>query len=615
MQKIKNIARTGMFYVLALVIATGAPLTAFADDGSEESPETYTYNAETGRWDSSKWRYDAATNTYVPAVTPKPTPPPQSETLSEENTPSDEALADDTAQTTAQPAVANNEVDTSKTVTTEENVSSNPTVNNTINSDATSGNASVGSNGTAGDASTGNASADATVINSVHSTIGGETTGVAHFTTDIYGDVYGDITLGPNLNGASKILNSANVDGTTNINTNSELNNNVNLAATSGDADVTNNTNAGSATTGNATAMANIFNLINTIVGANKSFVGTINIHGNLNGDILISPEFIPQLIASNADSTTTIDMPLSTNINDDQSIVNNVNLNAATGDATVDSNTNAGSATTGTAQTKLTILNLTGHEVVAENCMLVFVNVKGKWVGMIVDAPGATSAAIGSGVTRNTVSNSGTLNADNKSRITNNINLAAKSGDASVTGNTNAGGAKSGDASAVANIANISSSVFNLTGWFAILTINIDGDWWGDFGVDTEYGNAIPLTGVAAAPSGPAAPSSPNLRFGFVPHAPNAQASAALLQATGGEVSAGTNSAPEQVQAVLAAAKVHPKVKEILEPASSAKHVGSVDPLAIFMMISGGVIAFAPLGLGLLRRHGSFLATFRPRV
>ncbi len=613
MQKIKRIVRNAALYVSALIVATGIPLTTFAEDASQEPPETYTYNAETGRWDSSKWRYDAATNTYVPVTTPQPVPPPQPEPSSD-TVQSEEAPAEDTAQASAQAASTNNEVDNSKTISSESNTNSNHTVNNTINSDATSGNASVGSNNTAGNAGTGDASADATVINSVHSTIGGETTGVAHFTTDIYGDVYGDITLGPNLNGAPTVVNSTNVDSTTNVNTKNELNNNVNLNATSGDADVTNNTNAGNATTGSATAMANIFNLINTIIGANKSFVGTINIHGNLNGDILISPEFIPQLIASNADSATTIDMPLSTNINDDQSIVNNVNLNATTGEATVEGNTNAGSATSGTAQTKLTILNLTGHEVVAENCILVFVNVKGKWVGMIVDAPGATSAAIGSGVTKNTVSNSGTLNANNKSQITNNINLAAQSGDASVKGNTNAGDARSGDASAIANIANISSSVFNLTGWFAILTINIDGDWYGDFGMDTQYGNVVPLTGVAAAPSGPAAPSAPNLRFGFVPHAPTGDTSTALMQATGGGMPDNASNLPEQVQAVLAAAKAHPKVQDVMSPIATAKKVVT-DPLAIFMMVSGGLIAFAPLGLSLFRRRGTLLATLRPRV
>ena len=37
----------------------------------------------------------------------------------------------------------------------------------------------------------------ATVINSVHSTVDGDTKGIAHFTADINGDVTGDITLGP----------------------------------------------------------------------------------------------------------------------------------------------------------------------------------------------------------------------------------------------------------------------------------------------------------------------------------------------------------------------------------------------------------------------------------
>src|SRR5690606_26762954 len=88
----------------------------------------------------------------------------------------------------------------------------------------------------------------------------------------------------------------------------------------------------------------------------------------------------------------------------DTQSIVNNINTAAASGNANVSNNTQAGNATTGDAQTNVTILNLTGRNVVAANSLLVFVNVLGEWVGVIVDAPaGSTSAALGTGVTENT--------------------------------------------------------------------------------------------------------------------------------------------------------------------------------------------------------------------
>jgi hypothetical protein len=70
-----------------------------------------------------------------------------------------------------------------------------------------------------------------------------------------------------------------------------------------------------------------------------------------------------------------------------------------------VSRNTQADSAKTGDATSNLTLLNLTGHNVIAENAVLVFVNVFGKWVGLIMDAPqGATSAVLGGGVSSNTL-------------------------------------------------------------------------------------------------------------------------------------------------------------------------------------------------------------------
>lgn len=237
----------------------------------------------------------------------------------------------------------------------------------------------------------------------------------------------------------------------------------------------------------------------------------------------------------------------------------------------------------------------------------------KGKWVGMIVDAPGATAAALASGVTKHAVTNSGTLNVDNDSKITNNINLAAQSGDASVTGNTKAGNAKSGDASASANIVNISRSTFNLTGWFRILFINVDNDWIGRFAVDDRTGEVTPLSG-AAINGASSSPSAPNLRFGFIPQAPSAQTTNMIMRATGGDPPV-NEQLPQDVQAVLASAKLNDSTNsQLLGPVATAQKVVA-DPLAVFMMVSGGLIAFAPLGLSLFRRRGALLATLRARV
>lgn len=505
MQKLVRIIRVGIFYGLALLLVAGYPMTAAMADTSP-----YTYNSDTNRWDTAKWQYDPASGQYVPRTLPVqgpvpgeiigPTDPTPSTT---QNAPAPEPVQPAPTQSTTQ----------SDTTT----VDTNAQVQNNLDSAATTGTATVGSNTAGGNATTGNAAAAATIVNTVQSTVSGDTSGVAHFTADIHGNVTGDITLSPIIDG---LAGGTATDSSLHTNDTASLLNNLGLQATSGDANVTNNTSAGNATTGTADAVLNLINLINSIVAANKSFVGTINIYGNLNGDILVSPEFIPQLLASNKGS---VNGSVDATLTDNQSIINNIQLNAASGSATVAGNTAAGTAKTGSAQTNLTVLNLSGHEVVAKNSLLIFVNVLGTWVGVIVDAPvGATAAALGNGVTGNSVTDQ-KIDATNNSTITNNISVGAKSGNANVSGNTTAGNATSGKATASANIANISNSSFGLSDWFGVLFINVFGSWHGSFGINTSQGDVAPMN-VPATSSSAATGSggAPPIIFGFVPHAPS---------------------------------------------------------------------------------------------
>ncbi len=585
MQKFKRYLQNAALYIVSIALVGGAPITAFADE-----PETYTYNAANGRWDSSKWVYDPATHVYVPA--PPASPAPAKSPAPAVAKDADAAVAVGDAPVAGGNATISDNVNGNANT----NVSTDASIKNGLNSLAGSGSAGVNSNLRAGDALSGDANADTTLVNSVHSTVDGATDGVARFTTNIYGDVMGDLMIGPSIANAT-IDRNINFNSNTNVNNNDAITNDVKIRALSGSAEVANNTTAGNAKSGNANAVANVLNLINTIIGANKSFIGTINIYGNLNGDIMVSPDFIPQLLADNSIEKTEINMPLSMNINDNQSIVNNVKLNAASGDATVANNTGAGSAKTGSSNTKLTVLNLTGHKVNAKNSLLVFVNVLGKWVGMIVDAPNATAAAFGNRVISNTVNVSDNTNINNNSKITNNLDLDAQSGSAAVAGNTQAGDATSGDATASANIANISDTEFNLTDWFGVLYINVFGTWIGSFGVDTAAGNVVPLSGMAVG--GPPQPGAPNLRFGFNPADSSHSSSAAIAGANGG---GGASAALAAGQAYLAS---HPQSANtsLLDVAGGTMQK-AMDP-STMMTVGGFVVAGASsIWLAVRRRN-----------
>lgn len=527
----KALYRTTLVAVAVVMSFAGAPLAVVS---AEEAPapappkKTYTYDEANGRWNSDTCTYTASAGNYVctaPAPAPAPVAPAPAVPVQPTVTPA--APAASPQSTAAGPASASS-TQANTDIEADHTIDSANTISNSLDSSAVSGNADVQYNTEAGNARTGNASAQTTTVNSIHSTVGGETAGVAHFTVDVNGDVTGDIMLRPVIDNLESTSNT-NVQSDTKIKTDSAIVIDIALDAKSGDATVLGNTQAGNAVSGSAHTVANVMNLINSLIAANESFIGTINIYGNLNGDILVSPEFIPQLIGSNASRENTLDAELDILSNSNQSIINNIHLGATSGDAHVAYNTEAGSARTGTANTNLTVLNLTGREVDADNSMLVFVNVLGTWVGMIVDAPGATAAALGSGVTKNTTKLASNIEENNDAQITNNISLNSESGNASVVGNTKAGDAVTGDATASANIVNINTSVFQVNQWFGVLFINVFGNWVGSFGVDTESGTLVPLNTKVPKPAKDS--PAPNLKLDFVPKEVAPQAAAPTTQ------------------------------------------------------------------------------------
>jgi len=458
---------------------------------------TYSYNPDTGHWDTTEWIYDAPSGKYVPniisvAVLPtdaviEGTGPDSTNTLTL-GTPN----AGQTATNTG-PGSTNTIGDTSKPKGIFD-LFYNALISNNISSSATSGDALVNMNRLAGSALSGDAKAIATIFNLLQSSWNLGLTGNAFstFTQSIFGNLIGDLLLNPGSSSNTPVTPS---DITVNASANAAIDNKITLEAISGDASVTSNTQAGDATTGSATAIANIINAINSSIIAGHSFVGMLNIYGSLNGDILLPPELISTLLASNAigtlDTSQLTNTEILGNFDNNHTIVNDINAQANSGDATVAKNTSAGDATTGDANTNVTLLNLTGRKVIGKNALLVFVNVLGTWVGMIVDAPtGATSAALGSGITQDSSLN---INDTSNHAISNDVDISARSGNALVSKNTSAGDTTSGDANAAVNILNMSNSQFALSDWFGVLFINVFGSWTGSFGIDTIAGT-IPL-------------------------------------------------------------------------------------------------------------------------
>lgn len=483
----------------------------------------FQYNCITNVWTMTEWDYSPAQGAYVQSrVTANPAPNlPTGCPVAPSGSPQGGMGGSGTASSTGPGST--NTINGNTTLNASTSTNTTLGMSNTIYSQASTGIAFVVGNTSAGNATSGNAQSIANIANLLQSTSNVFGTGTITFVANIDGDVNGDFMFDPSALISSTGPGSTNTTGnnlqintTDTNNTNAHIANNIDVGATSGDATVANNTSGGNATSGNAQAIVNLMNLINSTVSAGHSFVGVVNINGNLNGDILLPQSFIDQLLASTGpNSTNTANTDITDNSmtanNTTEGIANNVISSAQSGDATVANNTGGGNATSGQTGTNVTILNLTGSNVIGSNDLLVFVNVLGHWIGMIVNAPvGSTAASLGGGISgtgpgstnassQTVTDNSATTN-NTTEGITNDVKVHAKSGDASVTDNTQGGNATSGDAFTAVNILNIAGSNLNLSNWFGVLFINVFGDWNGSFGVNTSAGDPMP----AGSNSGP---------------------------------------------------------------------------------------------------------------
>lgn len=510
--------------------------------------QTYTYNPSTGQYDTTTYLYNAAAGQYEGLVLSVTIPPAGAMVIG------GPPAAQETAAESPTAAAENSEAVPSSLGSF--NTAGSVTVNNQLTAKANSGDALVLANTTAGSAASGNALSMATVLSILQSNTSLQGGNIATFTKDI-GDWQGDLVIDPS---ALSNLTTINTNGspsnlTINSRSTGRINNDIDLAAGSGNASVVYNTTAGDAATGNADTIANIVNVINSIISAGQSFIGTININGNLDGDILMPPDSLNSLLASNSTSLEPGgDNSLDINLSDSASITNNLELNAQTGTAMVSGNTTAGDAKSGSASTNITLLNLTGKQVVGSDALLVFVNVMGQWVGMIVNAPaGSSAAALGGGITANSsLTGDNNINSATESSINNNVRLNSTSGNALVSKNTTAGNAASGNASASINLLNISTSSLSLSNWLGILFINVFGSWNGSFGIDTAAGNR-PAGGSGGNPAIAGAVNEVKV-FSFVPAggaANSFRATPVVAAASDGTISGNSTVQPTVLAAV----------------------------------------------------------------
>lgn len=550
-----------------------------------KTPQTYSYNPTTKMWDTTEWYYSPEQGKYV------------------ENTIS-------TAQKPPVNLISNTGPNSNNTISNGGNSTGNfdlffdASISNKIGQMGQSGDASVDGNTLGGDATSGDALGLLNVLSMIQSAwgeLGSED--IALFMANIDGDINGDLMVNPNALSSD----SANTDIDVTVSSDSVIHNDIDVVVASGDANVSNNTTGGNAKSGNVKAVINLLNLINSAIKYNKSFIGILNINGNLNGDILLPPDMIKAIIAATGPSSnnqisqsgnTSVDVSLE----DNRTINNDITTDVNSGDANVSNNTTGGKATTGNAKSNLVLLNLTGQKVVTKNALLVFVNVMGSWVGLIFDAPAGTNAVAATGPnSNNTIIQDHnldvTVDSTSNSLIDNDINVSAESGDASVTGNTKGGNAVSGDAEVGINVLNMIDSEFDVSDWFGVLFINVFGTWTGSFGVNTAAGDPLENTGLAGiAPSTASTPAATPQTFAFIPKLPGANPAH-------GAVAGATNSQPPTFSVQSGAASASSEVG-LVSGSVAATHDGSGLELGVIAVFIGAFLLGGERLIALRRSH-----------
>lgn len=596
----------------------------------------YDYDCAAQKWYKTNYEYDPGAGSYYPSRTitsdpglptgcaSNPAPAPAAATPASNPTSSSDSNSSptitDSGPGSTNTATNNTTLDGNAKHTT------NAGMNNTISLGSTSGDTSVIDNTTGGSAASGDSQSIANIANLLQSTGSAFGPNTKTFTANINGDVTGDFMFdpaailgsGPGSNNTAS--NNLRVNTNTSNDTNAQINNNIDVGANSGNATVASNTTSGDATTGNADAIVNLMNLINSTVAAGQSFIGTVNINGNLDGDILLPQGVLDQLLASTGPGSNNL---ASTNLsgtstltNDTNEAINNaITSSAVTGDAAVRDNTTAGSATSGNAKTNVTLLNLTGSNTVGKNDLLVFVNVLGTWVGMIMNAPtGSNAASLGGGIVSNTGPNSdntainNALLADKTTNnanlgINNNVNVHARSGDANIYDNTLAGNARTGNANTAVNILNMQGSNLSLSDWFGVLFINVFGKWNGSFGVNTSAGDPVVPPAASDAGTPPLNTSPERALTNFINRTTpgsGGSGSNSLGDGGGSDTTDDTNSGIATAAKELGAATVASKHKAdpaalaaLSAPQDSSSHAGYVLPIIGFA-VAGTLLLFS---------------------
>lgn len=236
--------------------------------------------------------------------------------------------------------------------------------------------------------------------------------------------------------------------------------------------------------TGNAYSITSLLNQVNFTIVGSVIHVVTINIFGNLTGDIIL-PEF------SSLESCSTCGMSIST---ENEAVVNNnVDSNANSGKNVVE-HTNDGEIETGNAVSVVNLTNLINTNIFGMLLFNLAINNFGNWGGQFLgwgnvfgpdDADSLALNFISSGDGSGCTSCTGDVSIYNSAQVDNNISSDANTGKNTIKGVN--GKINTGNAYSAVTLTNfVNTNIINSVGFFGF--INIFGKWTGNIGGKSAF-------------------------------------------------------------------------------------------------------------------------------
>ncbi len=310
--------------------------------------------------------------------------------------------------------------------------------------------------------------------------------------SNIFSDVEGDIDLSSYLLGPT----SESIDLNVINNNQAEVNNNINVNASSGNNVIQTKSATSIIDTGDVKIAVNLINIINTNIIGSNWLIANINIFGDFIGDLILpSHESLDDFLYNSCVDT---DCPENLEVvnENEASVDNEISINANTGNNEILTVDDGGSVIdTGDVTVSTNVQNFINQNTVGSNWLFANVNVLGAWHGQVYslpnfaeiqqathgvtvfgtdNQPGVTSTTTASSTVGNLI-----VNNNNSADVTNNIDINANSGSNTITGDKD-GLIKTGSVEVVANLLNFINTNF-VGSNFVIANVNVFGSWDGN--------------------------------------------------------------------------------------------------------------------------------------